>query len=60
MVNREKLEIPTIEFTSVTLLNSGGNSSCTCVDCKKNDCPSVLTFAGVGVDDPPCGSEGAW
>lgn len=33
MENREKLEIPTISFTAVTLLDAGGNSSCNCQKC---------------------------
>ena len=51
MGNREKLEIPTIEFTTVTLLNSNGNS-CTCV--RRPDCPDVWTDAAV---NPDCGND---
>lgn len=55
MANREKLEIPTIEFTSVTLLDTSVNSSCTCV--KKpstTDCPDVWTDSAV---NPNCNDD---
>ena len=45
MGNREKLEIPTITFTPVTLLNSNGNS-CTCVE-RTDTCDYVWTISGV-------------
>lgn len=51
MANREKLEIPTIEFTSVTLLDTSVNSSCTCV--KKpptTDCADVWSISAVNPD----------
>ena len=50
MANREKLEIPTIEFTSVTLLDTSVNSSCA----KKLDCPDVWTINAV---NPECTTD---
>ena len=42
MENREKLEIPTIVFTEVTLLNTGASSTCTdptaLIDSGKDTC----------------------
>jgi hypothetical protein len=46
MGKREKLEIPTITFTPVTLLNSTGNSSCTCVG-RTATCDYVWTDTAV-------------
>lgn len=53
MGNREKLEIPTIEFTPVTLLTSNGDS-CTCVEKSTEDCPDVWTDAAV---NPTCRAD---
>lgn len=39
MDKREKLEIPTIEFTPVTLLNTGASSNC-------DNCGNVIAKAG--------------
>ena len=53
MANREKLEIPTIEFTSVTLLDTSVNSSCTCVKQPSTTvCPDVWSIAAVNPDCP--------
>lgn len=48
MENREKLEIPTIVFTEVTLLNTGASSTCTdptaLIDAKKDPCGEHTSF----------------
>lgn len=60
MGTREKIEIPTISFTAVTLLGSTGNSSCNCDGYTTTDsCNRVLTQAALGCDSLNCDSDGA-
>lgn len=48
MENREKLEIPTIVFTEVTLLNTGASSTCAdptvLIDAEKDTCGEHTCF----------------
>lgn len=52
MENREKLEIPTINFTPVTLLNAGGNS-CVC-NIPTTTESGEITYTDAGHNVPEC------
>ena len=56
MGNREKLEIPTITFTPVTLLDSSGNS-CPCVE-HTDICTYVWNISGVNPGGSGTGGGG--